>query len=88
MGAPEVTRFLSSLAVDEQVAASTQNQALSALLFLYRNVLDIDLPWLDGIVRAKRPDRLPVVLTRDGNRASWWPKALASSGFSTARRQV
>jgi integron integrase len=65
MGAPEVTRFLSSLAVDGRVAASTQNQALSPLLFLYRDVLEIDLPWLDGIVRAKRPERLPVVLTRD-----------------------
>ena len=66
MGAPEVTRFLSSLAVDGRVAASTQNQALSALLFLYREVLELDLPWLDGIVRA---ERLPVVLTRDEVRA-------------------
>src|SRR6266498_1795091 len=65
MGAPEITRFLSSLAVDGKVAASTQNQALSALLFMYREVLELDLPWLDGIVRAKRPQRLPVVLTRD-----------------------
>jgi integrase len=65
MGAPEVTTFLTSLAVDGHVAASTQNQALSALLFLYRDVLGIDLPWLDGIVRAKRPERLSVVLTRD-----------------------
>jgi len=69
MGAPEVTRFLTSLAVDGHVAASTQNQALSGLLFLYRDVLEIDLPWLDGIVRAKRPERLPVVLTRDEVRA-------------------
>jgi len=69
MGAPEVTRFLSSLAVDGHVAASTQNQALSALLFLYRDVLAVDLPWLDGIVRARRPERLPVVLTRDEVRA-------------------
>jgi len=69
MGAEEVTRFLSSLAVDGQVAASTQNQALSALLFLYRDVLEVNLPWLDGIVRAKRPQRLPVVLTRDEVRA-------------------
>jgi integron integrase len=69
MGAPEVTRFLSSLAVDGRVAASTQNQALSALLFLYRDVLEVDLPWLDGIVRARRPERLPVVLTRDEVRA-------------------
>ena len=64
MGAVEVTKFLTSLAVDGQVAASTQNQALSALLFLYKDVLEVDLPWLDGIVRAKRPERLPVVLSR------------------------
>jgi integron integrase len=69
MGAPEVTRFLTSLAVEGKVAASTQNQALSALLFLYRDVLGMDLPWLDGIVRAKRPQRLPVVLTSDEVRA-------------------
>jgi integron integrase len=69
MGAPEVTRFLTSLAVDGNVAASTQNQALSALLFLYRNVLEQDLPWLDEVVRAKRPQRLPVVLTRAEARA-------------------
>ena len=65
MGAPEVTRFLSSLAVEGKVAASTQNQALSALLFLYGEVLEVNLPWMDEIVRAKRPQRLPVVLTRD-----------------------
>jgi integrase len=65
MGAAEVTRFLTSLAVDGRVAASTQNQALSALLFLYRDILELDLPWLDGVVRAKRPERLPVVLTRE-----------------------
>jgi integrase len=65
MGAEEVTRFLSSLALDGRVAASTQNQALSALLFLYREVLQQDLPWLNEIVRAKRPIRLPVVLTRE-----------------------
>jgi integron integrase len=69
MGAPELTRFLSSLAVDGKVAASTQNQAMSALLFLYRGVLELDLPWLDGVVRAKRPLRLPVVLTREEVRA-------------------
>lgn len=69
MGAPEVTGFLTSLAVEGHVAASTQNQALSALLFLYREVLEVDLPWLDGVVRAKRPERLPVVLTRDEVRA-------------------
>jgi len=69
MGAPEVARFLSSLAVEGKVAASTQNQALSALLFLYRYVLQQDLPWLDDIVRARRPKQLPVVLTRDEVRA-------------------
>jgi integron integrase len=65
MGAPEVSRFLTWLAVDRRVAASTQNQALGALLFLYRAVLDQALPWLDDLVRARRPERLPVVLTRD-----------------------
>jgi len=65
MGKEEVERFLSYLAVEKEVAASTQNQAFSALLFLYRDVLEIRLEWLDGVVRAKRPKRLPVVLTRD-----------------------
>ncbi|MEJ2481481.1 MAG: integron integrase, partial [Acidihalobacter sp.] len=65
MGAPEVEAFLTHLAVQRQVSASTQNQALSALLFLYRDVLNIDLPWLADVTRAKRPQRLPVVLTRD-----------------------
>jgi integron integrase len=64
LGAPEIERFLTTLAVHGKVAAATQNQALSALLFLYKQVLGIDLPWLDGIERAKRPQRLPVVLTR------------------------
>lgn len=64
MGKVEIEAFLSSLAVDRDVAAATQNQALSALLFLYREVLDLPLPWLDDVVRAKRPARLPVVLTR------------------------
>jgi integron integrase len=65
MGAPEVEAFLSSLAVDRKVAASTQNQALAAILFLYRATLEIDLPWLENLVHAKRPQRLPVVLTRE-----------------------
>jgi len=69
MGAPEITQFLTSLAVDRKVASSTQNQALSALLFLYRDVLERDLPWLDDIVRARRPERLPVVLTQAEVRA-------------------
>lgn len=65
LGGPEVERFLSRLAVEGNVSPSTQNQALSALLFLYRQVLGVDLPWLDGVVRAKRPTRLPTVLSRD-----------------------
>ncbi len=65
MGASEIESFLSSLAVDRRVAASTQNQALSAILFLYRAVLEVDLPWLENLVHAKRPQHLPVVLTRD-----------------------
>ncbi len=69
MGAAEVTAFLTSLAIHDKVAASTQNQALSALLFLYREVLGVELPWLDDVVRAKRPQHLPVVLTRDEVRA-------------------
>jgi integron integrase len=65
MGAAEVAAFLSSLAVEGRVAASTQNQALSALLFLYRAVLGVELPWLDDVIRAKRPARLQVVPTRE-----------------------
>ncbi len=64
LGAEDVEKFLTSLAEDRGVAASTQNQALSALLFLYGEVLRVDLPWMHEIVRAKRPIRLPVVLTR------------------------
>jgi integron integrase len=65
MGAAEVNQFLSDLAVTHHVAASTQNQALCALLFLYRVVLRQDLGHLEGLVRAKKPRRLPVVLTAD-----------------------
>ena len=65
MGGPEEEQFLSNLAVQGRVAASTQNQALSALLFLYREVLAVELPWLDNVVRAKRPQRVPSVLSRD-----------------------
>ncbi len=64
MGQPEIEAFLSMLANERNVAASTQNQALAALLFLYRDLLDVDLPWLDGITRAKKPARLPVVLSQ------------------------
>lgn len=65
MGKVEIEAFLSHLATDKHVAASTQNQALSALLLLYRDVLGVQLPWLDGLTRAKKPKRLPVVLTRE-----------------------
>jgi integron integrase len=64
MGEKEVTRFLNHLAVKERVSSSTQNQALAAVVFLYREVLERDVAWLDGLVRAKRPRSLPVVLTR------------------------
>ncbi|MEW5862230.1 MAG: phage integrase N-terminal SAM-like domain-containing protein [Pseudomonadota bacterium] len=82
VGEPEVTAFLNHLAAERRVAASTQNQALSALLFLYKEVLGQELGWLDGLQRATRPPRLPTVLTRaeavrllaqlDGTR---WPLA-------------
>jgi integron integrase len=64
MDAIEVEAFLTHLAVEGSVSASTQNQALAALLFLYREVMGIDLPWMDTMVRAKKPQRLPVVLSR------------------------
>lgn len=60
----EVEAFLTHLAVEGSVSASTQNQALSALLFLYREVMGINLPWMETMVRAKKPQRLPVVLSR------------------------
>lgn len=65
MGEREVTAFLSALAVEGRVSASTQNQALSAIVFLYRHVLGVELEWMSGIVKAKRPVRLPTVLTRE-----------------------
>jgi integron integrase len=65
MGALEVQQFLSHLALEGHVAASTQSQALSAILFLYQQVLKHDIGWLHDVVRAKQPQRLPVVLTRD-----------------------
>lgn len=63
LGAQDVEAFLTHLAVVGKVAASTQNQAKSALLFLYREVLEIQLPWLDNVTQAKAPKKLPVVLT-------------------------
>lgn len=64
MGAPEITAFLTHLAVERKVSASTQNQAKAAILFLYKEVLQLEVPWLDEVVSAKASRRLPVVLTQ------------------------
>lgn len=64
MGKIEMEQFLTHLAVDKQVAASTQNQALAALLFMYREVMQIEPPWVENVTRAKKPIHLPVVLTK------------------------
>ena len=64
MGAPEIETFLTHLAMDRKVASSTQNQALSAILFLYKEVLETDLPWLKNVKRAKKPEELPVVFSK------------------------
>ena len=79
LGPAHVEVFLTDLAVRLKVTSSTQNQALNALLFLYRRVLDVDLPWLDRVTRAKKPARLPVVLTAEevatvlaGLRGTYW----------------
>ena len=64
-GPDRVTAFLNHLANDRDVTASTQNQALAAILCLYRDVLEVELPWLDELVRAKKPQRLPTVLSRE-----------------------
>ena len=70
MGKAEIEEFLTSLAVERNVTASTQNQALSALLFLYRERLEVDLPWLSEVTRAKKPARLPTVLTTEEARGA------------------
>ena len=87
MGEGEVGRFLSALATELRVSASTQNQALNALLFLYKEVLHKRIAFVDGVVRAKRPHRLPVVLTRQEIRSiveclrgSDWPMAMLLYG--------
>ncbi len=69
MGAEEIRAFLSHLATQGRVAASTQNQALAGLLFLYRHVLRIELPRIEGVVRGRRGRKLPVVFTREETRA-------------------
>jgi site-specific recombinase XerD len=81
--------------VKRNVAASTQNQALNAILFLYRNILKCTLPWLEDVQRAKKPQRLPVVLTRDEVRATLaqkYPTAKRDRGwqyvFPSTRRSI
>lgn len=69
LGKTEIEAFLTHLAVERHVAAATQNQALNAILFLYRQVLEIELPWMDDVVRAKRSQKVPVVLSRTEVRA-------------------
>ena len=69
LGASEIERFPTHLAVHRRVSAATQNQALQALLFVYRHVLDIELPWLDNVTRANHEKKLPVVLSREEVRA-------------------
>lgn len=91
MGASEVEWFLTHLAVEGKVAASTQNQAKAALLFLYKEVLAIELPWLDNVEQAKAPKRLPVVLNRDEIQAillrlSGTPHLIASMLYGTGMR--
>jgi len=81
LGSGDVTRFLSDLAVDANVSASTQNQALAAILFLYRDVLEMPVGWLKALVRAKRPVRVPVVLTKDEVRKVF--RALRGRGAPT-----
>ncbi|MGH8251281.1 MAG: integron integrase [Steroidobacteraceae bacterium] len=91
LGAADVESFLTHLAVAAKVSASTQNQALAAILFLYREVLESPLPWLGSIVRAKQPAHLPVVLTRDEvgrilAQMSGTPRLIASLLYGTGMR--
>jgi integron integrase len=80
MGAPEVSAFLTWLATERQVSASTQRQALAALLFLYQKVLQVEIPWVENIVHAKQPQRLPVVLTK-AEVAKLWPHVSGKHGL-------
>src|SRR6266566_3998529 len=91
MAEAEVNQFLTHLAVKEKVSASTQNQALSALLFLYRYVLDHELGQLGNVIRARRPARLPVVMTREEVRAvfeSHAGRAAIDRGFNVRNRNA
>ena len=91
MGEREITAFLTYLALEKNVAAAMQNQALSALLFLDQKVLDIPVDWLDDVVRARRAKRLPVVLSRDEvsrllNELSAVPQLIAQLMYGTGMR--
>lgn len=91
MGEPEINQFLTDLAVNKNVSASTQNQALSAILFLYQHVLKKPLEWVNPAVRAKKPKRLPVVLTREEvkaiiNEMSGAPKLIATLLYGAGLR--
>ena len=91
LGADEIGAFLSHLAVQGKVSASTQNQAMSALLFLYKEVLGKEVPWITDIVRAKEQRRLPVVLTRDEvvavlGRTSGTPRLMATLLYGAGLR--
>jgi integron integrase len=91
LGAEHVEAFLTSLAVEGRVAASTQNQAKSAILFLYREVLSAELPWLDNVEPAKSPHRLPVILTPDEveavlGRMHGTPALIARLAYGTGMR--
>jgi integron integrase len=93
MGEKEIEAFLTHLAVDRKVSASTQNQALSAILFLYQKTLDIKLEWLKNVIRAKQPKRLPVVLSRLEvtqllNRISGTNGLIARLLYGTGMRQM
>jgi integrase len=91
LGAPEINEYLSHLAVERNVSSSTQTQALCAILFLYRDVLGDDVPWLENLVRAPRTRRLPTVLTREEvrlliARMSGTPQMIARLLYGTGAR--
>lgn len=93
LGAEDVRRFLTHLAIERRVAPSTQNQALSAILFLYRHVLEVEPPWIEGAARAKRRGYVPTVLTCDEVRAlldqlSGTPRLIADLLYGSGMRRI
>ena len=83
MGTKEVEQFLTYLAVNGRVASSTQNQAFSAILFMYKEVLKIDLPWFNDVTRAKRSEKVPLVFTKDEIQ-----KVLANFRLGSGHRKI